>query len=131
MGRYSFTLHSQAERDRALRAVSAAPSGSRVEVKDVKRSLDQNAKMWACLTDVAMQVTWHGKRLRPEDFKLIFLDALKRESRPVPNIDGTGFVDLGRSSSDLSKAEMSDLIEIIHAFAAQHGVTLHDDQVAA
>jgi len=44
----------------------------------------------------------------------------------VPNIDGSGFVNLGRSSSDLSKAEMTDLIEIIHAFGANHGVVFHE-----
>jgi hypothetical protein len=79
------------------------------------------------LTEIAMQVTWHGQRLRPDDFKLIFLDALKREVRAVPNIDGNGFVNLGRSSSDLTKQEMSDLIEIIHAFGAKHGVKFQDD----
>ena len=86
--------------------------------------------MWAMLTDVAQQVGWHGKRMRPEDWKLVFLDALKREVRAVPNIDGTGFVNLGRSSSDLSKDEMGDLMEIIAAFGAQHGVAFHDTESA-
>jgi len=44
----------------------------------------------------------------------------------VPNIDGNGFVNLGRSSSDLSKAEMTDLIDLIHAFGANHGVTFQE-----
>jgi hypothetical protein len=127
MSRYTFTLHSAADRARALRAITAAPNGSRVEVKAAKRSLPQNDRMWAMLTEIAMQVTWHGQRLRPDDFKLIFLDALKREVRAVPNIDGNGFVNLGRSSSDLTKQEMSDLIEIIHAFGAKHGVKFQDD----
>lgn len=82
-------------------------------------------------TDVAQQLEWHGLRLTPDDWKLIFLDALKQEVRIVPNIDGTGFVNLGRSSSDLSKGEMSDLIEIIHAFGARHGVKFMDPQSEA
>jgi hypothetical protein len=69
--------------------------------------------------------------LRPDDWKLIFLDALKRELRMVPNLDGTGFVNLGRSSSDLSKGEMSDMIELILAFGSQHGVTFQDEARAA
>jgi hypothetical protein len=127
MSRYAFTLHSAADRARALRAITAAPNGSRVEVKAAKRSLPQNDRMWAMLTEIAMQLPWHGMKLRPDDWKLIFLDALKRERRMVPNIDGNGFVDLGRSSSDLSKSEMSDLIEIIAMFGAQHGVRFQDD----
>ena len=78
------------------------------------------------LTDVSMQLKWHGLRLSTEDWKLVFLDALNREVRMVPNIDGTGFVNLGRSSSDLSKGEMSDLFELIHSFGAKHGVVFHD-----
>lgn len=83
------------------------------------------------LTDVATQVEWHGVKLAPDDWKLMFLDALKRELRMVPNLDGNGFVNLGRSSSDLSKDEMSDLFLLIEKFGAEHGVQFHDQQVAA
>jgi hypothetical protein len=69
--------------------------------------------MWSMLTDIARELPWHGIKLKPDDWKLVFLDALKRETRMVPNLDGNGFVNLGRSSSDLSKSEMSDLIELI------------------
>jgi hypothetical protein len=86
--------------------------------------------MWAMLTDVSEQVPWHGMRLRPDDWKLLFLDALKRELRVVPNLDGNGFVNLGRSSSDLTKGEMSGLIELIFEFGARHGVEFHDDRIA-
>ncbi len=78
------------------------------------------------LTEVSVQLSWHRQKLRPDDWKLIFMDALKRELRIVPNIDGTGFVNLGRSSSDLSKEEMGELLELISAFGAQHGVTFRD-----
>lgn len=127
MSRHLITLYGRNDRARAIRSIDAAPAGTRVELKAAKRTLPQNDKMWAALTDVSHQVVWHGKKLRPDDWKLVFLDALKRELRIVPNIDGNGFVNLGRSSSDLTKQEMSDLIEIIHAFGAQHGVEFHDD----
>lgn len=131
MTRYAFTLRSAADRARALRTISAAPNGTRVEVKAAKRSLPQNDRFWAMLTDIAQQLPWHGMKLRPDDWKLLFLDALKRERRMVPNIDGNGFVDLGRSSSDLTKSEMSDLMEIMAMFGAQHGVKFADDAEAA
>ena len=115
-------------RNRAKAAdwVSRAPFGTRVEFKRSKRSLPQNARMWAMLTDVASQITWHGQKLPADDWKLIFLDALKREVRIVPAIDGRGFVNLGRSSSDLSKSEMGDLMELIAAFGTEHGVVFKD-----
>lgn len=106
--------------------LAKAPTGTRIEFKAAKRSLDQNSRMWAMLTEVARQVEWHGVKLRPDDWKLIFLDGLKRELRLVPNLDGTAFVNLGRSSSDLTKTEMGDLMTLIEMFGAKHGVVFGD-----
>lgn len=126
MTRYLMTLNSRHDRERACRYVNAAPAGARVEFKAAKRSVPQNDRMWAMLTDVAEQVKWHGVKLRPDDWKLIFLDALKQEMRIVPNLDGSGFVNLGRSSSDLSKYEMGELMELISAWAAERGVVFRE-----
>jgi hypothetical protein len=122
MSRALITLVSDDMRAMAVDWCRRLPQGTRIEFKKPRRTVDQNSKMWATLTDIALQVPWHGQRLTPADWKLIFLDALKRESRLVPNIDGTGFVNLGRSSSDLSKEEMSDLIELMMQFGANHDV---------
>jgi hypothetical protein len=86
--------------------------------------------MWSLLTDVARQLPWHGQRLTPDDWKLVFLDALKGEVRTVPNLDGNGFVSL-RRSSDLSKSEMSEMIDLIMCFGAEHGVEFAKDEAAA
>lgn len=126
MSRFLITVNGNADREKAARWCMAAKPGMRIEFKQAKRSGEQNDKLWAMLTEVSEQVEWHGIKLSPDDWKFIFLDALKRELRVVPNIDGNGFVNLGRSSSDLSKDEMSNLIELIHAFGANHGVTFHD-----
>ena len=83
------------------------------------------------LTDIAEQIEWHGVRLTPPDWKLIFLSALKQEMRIVPNIDGTGFVNLGSSSADLSREEMSNAIELMFAFGAERGVVFHDEREEA
>ena len=131
MSRALVILDSAQARAKAAGWVMKAPHGTRCEFKASKRSLPQNDKMWAMLTDMAQQLPWHGMPLKADAWKLLFLDALKREVRAVPNLDGTGFVNIGRSSSDLSKAEMGDLMELIAAFGAQHGVVFHDDQERA
>jgi hypothetical protein len=128
MSRHLIAINSTADRVRAARYVAQVPFGSRVEFKAVRRSLPQNDFMWSMLTDIARELPWHGIKLTPNDWKLVFLDALKREVRTVPNLDGNGFVNLGRSSSDLSKQEMTDLIELIRAFGANHGVTFIDQR---
>src|SRR5437868_3287517 len=106
MSRWTLTLVSDAIRKRAVRWIETAADGTRVEFKEATRSSEQNALLWATLTDVARQVEWHGMRLSPEDWKLIFMDALGAEMRLVPNLDTNGFINLGRSSSALTKAEM-------------------------
>lgn len=120
MTRALLILETSDIRLKAKRWVDQAPIGTRVEFKAPKRSIEQNALMWALLTEVAEQVAHHGIKLGADDWKLIFLDALKREVRMVPNLDGNGFVNLGRSTSDLSKDEMTDMIELIMAFGAKH-----------
>ena len=127
MSRALIILDKPAERQRAARWCATAEKGTRLTFQQPKRSTAQNARFWAMLTEVARQVEWHGIKLAADDWRLIFLDALKRETRMAPNLDGTGFVNLGRSSSDLSKAEFSDLFLIIEAFAAREGVTLGQD----
>jgi hypothetical protein len=132
MSRALVVLATQFDRQRVINWVMKAPINTRVELKAPKRTLPQNDRMWAMLTEIAAKLPWHGIKLAADDWKLIFLDALKREVRMVPNIDGNGFVNLGRSSSDLSKEEMSDLMELISAFAANHGVELREpEEVAA
>lgn len=128
MSRALVTLNGKSDRERVANWAMRLPAGSRVEFKKPRRTLPQNDKMWSMLTDVSTQLKWHGLTLSTEDWKLIFLDALSRDVRMVPNIDGTGFVNLGRSSSDLSKEEMSDLFELIWAFGAKHGVKFSDER---
>ena len=126
MGRALLVLHNDAMRAKAIDWVRRAPPETRVEFKGPKRTLDQNSRMWACLTDLSTQLLWHGQRLSTEDWKQVMLAALKQEMRIVPNIHGDGFVQLGRSSSDLSKQEMADLMTIMEAFAARYGVKFRE-----
>jgi hypothetical protein len=125
-------LNRASDRERVQAWAAKAPWGTRVTFQEARRTTDQNARMWAMLTEVARQVKWHGQRLSADDWKLVFLSALKQELRIVPNLDGTGFVQLGRSSSSLSVGEMADLMDLIAAFGAREGVTFAEpERVAA
>jgi len=116
-----FVLSHQVARQRALQAVVEAPDGFCVKIMPPTRSLEQNSALWAMLNDIAAQVVWHGRKLDSESWKHIFTSSLKRQD-VVPNLDGTGFVVLGQSTSKMTKAEMSDLLELIAAFCAERGV---------
>lgn len=97
-----------------------APDGYVFELKPPTRSLQANAAMWAALEDVSKQVDWYGRKLTPENWKHVFSASLKKQD-VVPGIEG-GFVVLGLSTSKMTIREMSDMIELIHAFGAEHGV---------
>jgi hypothetical protein len=125
-----FVLSHDLARQSAVEHVRQAPAGYEVIVKEPTRTSDANAAMWAMLTDVSQQVDWYGKRLTPEDWKHVFSSSL-RKLQVVPNLDGTGFVALGLSTSRMSKREFSDLIELISAFGAERGVVWSEQEVAA
>jgi hypothetical protein len=120
------TINTEQARETAIRIARKAPFGTQVTFKSRKRSLPQNSRMWSMLTEISTQLRWCNQVLPPDDWKLIFLDALKREVRCVPNLDNNGMVMLSRSSSDLTKQEMTDMMTLMEMFAAQHGVTFHD-----
>lgn len=131
MSRAQLVLSSPDIRQKAAHWVSRLPDGTRVTFIGPLRSISQNSRMWALLTDIATQKLWHGVKLSPDDWKLLFLDALKREIRAIPNLDNTGFVNVGRSSSDLSKEEMTDLMTLITMFGDKHNVLWSDPKEVA
>lgn len=129
MTRRTLILAHDVARQRAVEAVREAPAGYVVTIAEPKRNLEQNARMWAMLGDVAEQVEWYGKRLTAEDWKHVFTSSL-RKLEVVPNLDGTGFVALGMSTSSMSVREMRDLIELMFAFGAERDVKWTDPKEA-
>lgn len=121
MSKQLFVLSHNEARRRAVQAIQSAPAGYVVKITPPTRSLESNAAMWAALNDVAAQVVWHGRKLDAESWKHIFSSSLKKQD-VVPNLDGTGFVVMGVSTSRMTKNEMSELLELIQAFGAERGV---------
>lgn len=91
-----------------------------VSVKSETRSTAQNSMLWSILSDISRQVEWHGQKLDEEAWKDMATAALKRQ-RVVPGIEG-GFVVLGSRTSKMTVAEMSELIEFLHAFGSERYV---------
>lgn len=102
-------------------------AGQKLEIKvsDPTRTLEQNAKLWACLSDISRQVQWpvDGKLqfLSPEDWKDVLSAGLHKEQRVAQGIAG-GFVILGQRTSQMSKRQLAELIEFIQYFGADRGV---------
>ncbi len=104
----------------ALKAHLTAGRRMVLELKPETRSLAQNARLWAMLTDISEQVQWYGRKLSAEDWKHLFTAHLCKQD-VVPGLDG-GFVVLGKSTSQMTKSEMGDLQTLIEAWGAEQGV---------
>jgi hypothetical protein len=131
MSRFLLILANDAIRRKAKEWIDKAPTGMRVEFREAKRTSEQNDKMHAMLTDVATQATHNGRRYDKDRWKIIFLDALGREIEYLPSLNNVTFIPYGPRSSELSVAEMSDMIELIHAWGAEHGVIFHETKRGA
>lgn len=131
MSRAVILLSRADDRIRAKSWIDKAPWNTRVEFKAEKRSREQNDRMWAMLTDIAAQKEHSGRRYTPDQWKVLFMHACGREVQFIPSLDASTFIPWGQSSSDLSKGEMSNLIEFMLAWGAEHGVVFHDGQEKA
>lgn len=90
-----------------------------------RRTLDQNAKLWPMLSDIAKQIQWvkDGElcHMPPEEWKDLFTASLSKQSM-APGIDG-GMVVLGLHTRNLPKRQFSDLIELMYEFGSERDVT--------
>jgi hypothetical protein len=123
--RHFIFAHDTARRQAAAWCMNA-PEGYHCRIEPPTRSLEQNARLWSMLNEIAAQVEWYGRKLDSESWKHIFTSSL-RKMDVVPNLDGSGFVALGLSTSKMSKRELSDLMELMAAFGVEHGVKFQQD----
>lgn len=130
MGRALLVINSPRDRLRAVSWIEKAPIGTRVEFKASKRSLPQNSKLWAMLTDIATQKEHAGRKYTPDQWKVLFMHACGREVQFVPSLDNSTFIPWGFQSSDLSKDEMAQLLDFIGAWGAENDVIFADDERA-
>ena len=118
-------LHGAASREMAKRLIDAAPARAVVTIRPERRSEDQNAKMWAMLSDVS-RAKPEGRRHTPEVWKQLFMHACGWASQFEMGLNGEPFP-TGFRSSRLSKAQMSELIECIYERGAVWGVVWSDE----
>ena len=97
---------------------------------------------WAPDRDYTWSSGWHfanrvqgrinGRRFNTEQWKLMFLHAYSEERgveiKYLPALNRAGMVPCGRSSSDLSVGEMSELMDFISAWGAENNIKFHDQE---
>lgn len=113
-------LRGDYQRLMAHHLIDKAPANSVVKITPEARTNAQNDKMWAMLRDIS-RAKPEGRRHTPEVWKCLMMHACGHEVAFETGLNNQPFP-IGFQSSKLSKAQMSDLIEFITAYGAQHNV---------
>lgn len=114
-------LRAKAQRDLAKSLIDKAPADAVVSVREANRNLDQNAKLWAMLSDVS-RAKPEGRRWTPETWKSAFMHSLGHQVLFCEGLDGSGPFPLGFRSSKLTVRQMADLITVVLEYGDRHNV---------
>lgn len=117
-------LTSDMNRARASRWCLTAPHGAIVNVREATRTNEQNALLWALLSDVS-RAKPDGRQHTADVWKCLFMAACGHAVQFEVGLDDKPFP-VGFRSSRLSKQQMSDLVEFIFAWCAEKGVQLSE-----
>jgi hypothetical protein len=113
-------LRGEYQRRLAHQLIDKAPINAVVKISPEQRSLDQNNKMWAMISDVSRQKP-EGRLHVPEVWKAIFMAACGHEVQFENGLDNKPFP-IGFRSSNLSKTQMADLIEYMYFYGSKHDI---------
>jgi hypothetical protein len=119
-----YTLANEAVRRRAMAAVADAPLTYRVTVEPARRNGAINAALHAKLGEIASWRVWAGKRWDIETWKRLLVAAWCRASGEqavamLPALDGAGVDIVYRRTSEMTQAEVRDLLAFIECWEAE------------
>lgn len=114
-------LRTDTQRALAKSMIDRAPENGVVKISEPKRNLDQNARMWAMLSDVS-RAKPEGRMWPPETWKCAFMHSLGHQVQFAEGLDGSGPFPLGFRTSRLTVRQMADLITVIQEYGDRHGV---------
>lgn len=113
-------LHGNSQRSFAKQLIERAPAGAVVTIREAKRTNEQNALMWCLLSDLS-RAKPEGRLHTPEVWKQLVMHACGHAVQFEIGLNGQPFP-TGFRSSRMTKGEMSDLIEWVYQYGAEHGV---------
>lgn len=120
MNGQTIILSGDRQREIGKQLIDRAPPGAVLNIREAKRTSDQNARMWALLSDVS-RAKPEGRTHTPEVWKSLFMQACGHAVQFEHGLNGQPFP-VGFRSSRLTKAEMGDLMTTIEEYGARFGV---------
>ena len=113
-------------REEICDVVRRLKDGSRVMFLDPEATDPQQILLRILLDEFARKALWNGRRLSAVDWRRMFL-AAARNAEVGPGVEeGTAFVAFAKDDTP-SVTEASNMIELLHKYAAENGFTLSED----
>ena len=119
-------IRGDSQRTLAKQLIDLAPMDAVVNVREATRNADQNARLWAMLSDIS-RAKPEGRKHTAEVWKALFMQACGYEVQFLQGLDGNPFP-AGFRSSRLTVRQMADLITFIAAYGDQNGVRWSERQ---
>lgn len=121
-------LAGNSQRALAKQIIDRAPVNAVLTIREASRNLDQNARMWAMLSDVS-RAKPEGRHWTPETWKAAFMHSLGHQVQFCEGLDNSGPFPLGFRSSRLTVRQMADLITVISEYGDRHEVVWTDPAI--
>ena len=128
-----FFLRSNQVRLNCIEFIKELPTDDKkplvVKIQPMTRSLEQNSKLHALLSDISKNATWNGEKLDVYAWKNLLVSAHSiatgGPSKIVRGIEGE-LVNIRERTSKMSSGRLSSLIYYILAFSAGNGIEIKD-----
>jgi len=100
-----------------------------MEIKLASKTREQEEKYHAMINDIAKQAQHLGAKWSADDWKRLLIDQFMRDcgdsgGKVIPNLDGTGIVQLGFQTRKFTKEQASEFVEWLYAWSGNNGINL-------
>ncbi|VTX72888.1 NinB protein [Haemophilus influenzae] len=128
-----FFLRDQRIKNNCLDLIKELPIDDKkplvVKIQPITRSLEQNSKLHALLSDISKQYEFNGKKRDIDTWKMIMVSAHKiatgGQAEMVIGLEGE-VINLRESTAQMGVKRLASLIEYIQSWGVQNGVRFND-----
>lgn len=133
MDKQQFFLRNEQVRSNCQAFIQGLPTDDKkplvVKIQPITRSLEQNSKLHALLSDISKQCEFNGKKRDIDTWKMIMVSAHKiatgGQAEMVIGLEGE-VINLRESTTQMSVKRLASLIEYITSWGVQNGVRFND-----
>ena len=128
-----FFLRDQRIKNNCLDLIKELPTDDKkplvVKIQPMTRSLEQNSKLHALLSDISKQCEFNGQKRDIDTWKMIMVSAHKiatgGKAEMVIGLEGE-VINLRESTAQMGVQRLASLIEYVQSWAVENNVILSD-----